>query len=198
MNIVHRDLKPENVLIDKEMNNILKIIDFGTSTEIQITNNKKQVLKTTHGTSYYIAPEVLKKEYNEKCDVWSIGVILYILLSGKPPFDGEDDDKITKKVAKGKYDLSEGPWKAISEEAKTLIRKMLDVDYSRRISAKEALADNWFKQAKDTIVDVEIMRESLRNLTKFRATQKLQQATMSMMVQNMVTKEETAKLQQVF
>ena len=95
----------------------------------------------------------------------------------KNPIDweqlGEDDDKITKKVEKGKYDITEGPWSTISVEAKTLIKKMLDVDYSRRISAKDALADNWFKQAKDTVVDVDVMRESLRNLTRFRATQKL-------------------------
>lgn len=86
--VVHRDLKPENVLIDKELNNTLKIIDFGTS----IMRKEHEQLTNTHGTSYYIAPEVLKKKYNEKCDVWSIGVILFILLSGKPPFDGKDDD----------------------------------------------------------------------------------------------------------
>ena len=91
LGIVHRDLKPENVLIDKELNNTLKIIDFGTS----IIVDKGTTLKTTHGTSYYIAPEVLNKKYDEKCDVWSIGVILYILLSGKPPFDGDNDGEIT-------------------------------------------------------------------------------------------------------
>ena len=85
---MHRDLKPENVLIDKELNNTLKIIDFGTS----IMRKENESLTNTHGTSYYIAPEVLKKKYNEKCDVWSIGVILFILLSGKPPFDGKDDN----------------------------------------------------------------------------------------------------------
>jgi len=87
MGIVHRDIKPENVLIDREQNNCLKIIDFGTS----VAKGGSELLTTTHGTSYYIAPEVLKKQYNEKCDVWSVGVILYILLSGKPPFDGKND-----------------------------------------------------------------------------------------------------------
>ena len=91
-NVIYRDLKPENVLIDKELNNTLKIIDFGTSIMV----DKGTTLKTTHGTSYYIAPEVLNKKYDEKCDVWSIGVILYILLSGKPPFDGDNDDEITE------------------------------------------------------------------------------------------------------
>ena len=77
--IVHRDIKPENVLIDKESNDTLKIIDFGTATEF----NPNKLLKETHGTSYYIAPEVLKRNgYNQNCDVWSIGVILYILLTG--------------------------------------------------------------------------------------------------------------------
>jgi calcium-dependent protein kinase len=88
--IVHRDLKPENVLVDKECDNILKIIDFGTSCVFTDTP-----MTEMHGTSYYIAPEILSNHYDERCDVWSIGVILYILLSGRPPFDGDDDQEIT-------------------------------------------------------------------------------------------------------
>jgi len=98
MNIVHRDLKPENVLIDKEQNNTLKIIDFGTACKFK----DGELMNTTHGTSYYIAPEVLNKSYDQRCDVWSIGVMLYILLSGKPPFDGDDDNEITEQVKLGK------------------------------------------------------------------------------------------------
>ena len=80
-NIVHRDLKPENIMYEGK---ILKIVDFGSSKQI----DNKNKMKNFHGTSYYIAPEILKGEYNEKCDVWSCGVILYILLSGRPPFYG--------------------------------------------------------------------------------------------------------------
>lgn len=112
---MHRDLKPENVLIDKEMNNSLKIIDFGTSVEFA---KNKEKLRTTHGTSYYIAPEVLEKEYNEKCDVWSIAVIMYILLSGNPPFDGVDDKAITKVVRTGVYKMDGEIWDVISDDAK--------------------------------------------------------------------------------
>ena len=75
------------------MDDTLKIIDFGTATEY---DRATELMKTTHGTSYYIAPEVLNKAYDERCDVWSIGVMLYILLSGKPPFDGDDDQEITE------------------------------------------------------------------------------------------------------
>ena len=100
-------MKPENVLIDKEQDNILKIIDFGTSVEYDKTREK---LKTVHGTSYYIAPEVLKMQYDESCDVWSIGVIMYIPLSGKPPFDGATDKEITAKVSSGNYAMSDPIW----------------------------------------------------------------------------------------
>ena len=82
-----------------------------------------------HGTSYYIAPEVLKKKYDERCDVWSVGVLLYILLSGTPPFDGRDDQEITENVKKGKINLKGGKWTEISEDAKTLLKKMLFYDY---------------------------------------------------------------------
>lgn len=98
--IVHRDLKPENILIEKSKNNIIKVIDFGTAKIFQ----GHEKLKQKQGTPYYIAPEVLNKNYTEKCDVWSCGVILYILLSGYPPFGGDDDEQILKRVKNGKYD----------------------------------------------------------------------------------------------
>ena len=93
------------------MNNLLKLIDFGSSVEYK---RGKESLKTVNGTSYYIAPEVLNKKYDERCDVWSIGVILYILLSGKPPFDGKNDKEITQKVKKGVYHMSGQLWDGIS------------------------------------------------------------------------------------
>lgn len=94
---MHRDLKPENILFDKA--GVLKIADFGTS---RYSTGKMNDLK---GTPYYIAPEVLEGDYNEKCDIWSLGVILYILLSGYPPFGGMNNDEILESVAKGKYTL---------------------------------------------------------------------------------------------
>lgn len=98
-NIVHRDLKPENILLADENNQFdtlnIKLIDFGTSAIAA----KDRKLKGCFGTPYYIAPEILRKEaYSSKCDVWSVGVIFYILLCGYPPFNGEDDEEIMKKV----------------------------------------------------------------------------------------------------
>ena len=109
-------------------------------------------------------------------------MILYILLSGKPPFDGDDDHEITEQVKIGNYNMAGGIWEVLSPDAKRLIRSMLTYNYKNRITAKEALNDVWFQNASTKQVDVELMQESLRNLAKFSATQKLQQATMSMMV----------------
>jgi calcium-dependent protein kinase len=102
---VHRDIKPENLLLDSKNDNTIKVIDFGTSARFESGGHKAQ-LSQQFGTAYYIAPEVLTSEYNEKCDIWSIGVILYILLSGRPPFDGKDDREIVRKVRIGHYDLN--------------------------------------------------------------------------------------------
>lgn len=89
------------MLLESKTKSNIKVIDFGTSSKFD--PNKK--MKQTFGTAYYIAPEVLTSHYNEKCDVWSIGVILYILLSGRPPFDGKDDKEIVKKVRIGYFEL---------------------------------------------------------------------------------------------
>jgi len=96
-NIVHRDLKPENLLLDSPGKNAtIKVIDFGTSRRFNSGRDVKMTQK--FGTPYYIAPEVLARNYNEKCDIWSCGVILYILLCGYPPFSGASDREILKRV----------------------------------------------------------------------------------------------------
>lgn len=92
-----------------------------------------------HGTSYYIAPEVLNQNYDERCDVWSIGVLMYILLCGAPPFDGEDDSDIIESIKIGKYSMTGKIWDQVSVEGKALIKKLLTVDYQQRPYAKEAM-----------------------------------------------------------
>lgn len=134
--IVHRDLKPENLLLDKdEANPKIKIIDFGTSQ----TFRSDQQMSQKFGTPYYIAPEVLKKKYTEKCDIWSIGVVMYVLLCGYPPFNGANDKAIIESVLKGKFSLDEPEWDEISSEAKDLVKRMLEYDPSKRITAGDAL-----------------------------------------------------------
>ena len=118
-NICHRDLKPENILLDSKNNNAVKVIDFGTAQIFTPGVNMNQ----TYGTAYYIAPEVINGNYNEKCDIWSIGVIMYILLSGKPPFDGEEDSDILKKVKVGHYQTNIPELRRVSKEGLDLLKK---------------------------------------------------------------------------
>lgn len=103
MNIAHRDLKPENILLDitSQGNYNVKVVDWGTAKIFQ----KEEKIKEKFGTLYYIAPEVLKRNYNEKCDIWSCGVILYILLSGMPPFNGKSDVEIQKSILRGTFSM---------------------------------------------------------------------------------------------
>lgn len=137
--MVHRDLKPENILFELADGGTIKVIDFGTSRTFD--PHEKLIQKT--GTAYYVAPEVLKKRYDEKCDVWSCGVIMYIMLCGYPPFSGKSDDKILEKVAKGEFDFESEEWDYISESAKDCIRNLLMFDPTKRYSAEEALKSPW-------------------------------------------------------
>lgn len=98
------------------------------------------------GTAYYMAPEVLSKQYNEKCDIWSCGVILYILLCGYPPFNGANDGIILDKVKEGKFSFDTEEWNFVSQEGKNLIKRMLEKNIDKRISAEEALSDVWIKK----------------------------------------------------
>ena len=139
--ICHRDLKPENVLYlndDDESNNPLKLIDFGLSKHFKISKLSSRV-----GSVHYISPEVLAHSYTEKCDIWSCGVLLYLLLSGSLPFHGQEESEIFAKIKSFNYKMDNDLWKNISEEAKDLIRHML-VKEEDRYSAKEVLAHPWF------------------------------------------------------
>ena len=119
MKIIHRDLKPENILLTKNNNNYLdvKICDFGTSQIFK----KGDIQKETIGSLYYVAPEVLKKKYNFKCDLWSCGVIMYILLTRKLPFAGRTDEEIITNIIYSKY--NEKRLENCSEEAQELVSK---------------------------------------------------------------------------
>ena len=188
--IVHRDLKPENILFDGE---ILKIVDFGTSRNF----DSKKKMKNCHGTPYYIAPEVLNECYNEKCDVWSCGVILYILLSGVPPFNGANDDEILDAVMKGKYTFDIPEFRSLSSYAKQLIRKMLTYNPKDRISIEEALTDEWFKvvlKKEEKILNKNV----LMNIRNFNTKNKMQQSIYFFLVNHMASKEERRELINTF
>ncbi|MBX3009837.1 MAG: EF-hand domain-containing protein, partial [Melioribacteraceae bacterium] len=175
----------------------IKIIDFGTAQIYERGSKKK--MEERYGTPYYIAPDVLNKNYDEKCDIWSLGVILYILLVGYPPFNGSDDKKIIDAVKKGKYTLDEPEWDDVSEEAVDLVKKCLTYDPDKRISAGEALDHVWFKKfAKVDKVKKSLASKALSNLKNFRAEQKLKQATLAYIVQTCLTKEETDKMEEIF
>jgi len=145
--VVHRDLKPENILYENEEEDcVIKVADFGLST---ITEDVYQAnLRTPCGTPAYVAPEVLKRDgYDCQCDLWSVGVIMYVLLSGYPPFYGSTLQKLIGRVVKGKYDFKPEPFNNVSEEAKDIIRGLLVVNPENRLTAEDLLANNWVNGA---------------------------------------------------
>ena len=161
--IVHRDLKPENILLKNRKNgdeSNLCLCDFGVSALLpkRLINKssdeqeRSQPLSRLCGSPEYMAPEVinadrkLKRGYGPKCDVWSLGVILYVFLCGYPPFEGESNTAIFKNILGQKLKFDPKEWSTISEEAKDLITKMLDRNVATRITASEALAHPWFSK----------------------------------------------------
>ena len=192
--IVHRDLKPENLLLDSEKPFAnLKVIDFGTS---QVYDKEKK-MNQKFGTPYYIAPEVLNKCYDEKCDVWSCGVILYILLCGLPPFNGKTDSEIMNAVRKGTYHFSGLIWLNVSSEAKDLVKKLLCFNPENRITASEALNHPWIV-TKSEKKNIKMPADLFDNLTNFRAEHLLQEASLMFIVSQLASKEDKAELDKIF
>ncbi|CAD8117798.1 unnamed protein product [Paramecium sonneborni] len=193
-NIVHRDLKPENILFDsRDKDGNLKVIDFGASEKMI----DQSFLTKKIGTPYYVAPEVLSdKGYDEKVDVWSCGVILYILLIGKPPFKGVNDIETLRLARQGKLNTNSERWLRTNEQAKDLIVKMIVVDPKKRISMQEAFNHIWIQniQQQNEIEDINL----IKNLSQFSAQNKLRAAIIQFISVQLVKKEESQKLFQTF
>ena len=195
--IVHRDLKPENIMLEKTNNNniLIKLIDWGGAR--YFSKNKK--MSTIKGTPYYIAPEVMREVYDEKCDIWSIGVIFYVLLCGYPPFNGDTDIEIMQNVQRGQFIFPEEEWDVISPEAKDLITKMLTYEPSKRISAKEILLHPWFSHYEEKIKeDKSVARSAFENMKRFKRNKKFEHATIGFIVNQLVSKEDRADLLKQF
>ena len=195
-NIVHRDLKPENILMDNDSDDLtIKIIDWGCAQTIKTTKQSNQA----DGTAYYIAPEVLKGEYNEKCDIWACGVIFYILLCGYPPFNGETDDEIYLEVLKGKFEFPEEDWSEVSDEAKALIKKMLTKDVNKRITALDSMQDPWFKKFEEKEqYDKNLAKSVLKNMKKFKKHRTLEKTIISFIINQLIKKDERHELEKQF
>ena len=189
MNIIHRDLKPENILIvNRNKNNNypnVKIGDFGMSKMVE----KNSMQTALVGTVYYVAPEVILKKYNEKCDIWSCGVIMYVLLSKRPPFGGDTQDEIIANILKGEYDIKKPPLNKLSKNAIDLIQKLLNKDINKRISAREALNHPWFKENKskelyNEILNEKVVQKLLDNLKKYKKNSIIQETALAYLVHN--------------
>ncbi len=192
--ICHRDIKPENILLDTKKDNIIKIIDWGTARFF----DKSKKMNKISGTPYYIAPEVLFEKYDEKCDVWSCGIIMYIILCGYPPFNGENDSEILAKIKLGKFSFPDEEWEHVSDSAKDLIKKLLTFKAEDRPSASICLEHPWIKDHNKRKINPTLGKKCLSNMKKFHAGRKLQQAALTYIVNYLMTKEEKNEMIEMF
>ena len=191
----------ENILLTetKKLDD-LKVIDFGLAAHFK----KGQRLHDPVGSSYYKAPEVLDENYSEKCDIWSCGVIAFIILAGYAPFDGEDDAEIEQAIREGAFDFDDPLWDQISEHAKDFVEELLSYDERDRPTAAEALMHPWLMDIRELnqeeykAAKSEDMKDSLTNMAKFHAKSKMKQATLAFIASQLLRKEEREAIDEVF
>ncbi|NP_001266075.1 calcium-dependent protein kinase 21-like [Cicer arietinum] len=193
MGVLHRDLKPENFLLSsKDEGATLKATDFGLSVFIE----EGKVYRDMVGSAYYVAPEVLRRSYGKEIDIWSAGIILYILLSGVPPFWAETEKGIFNAILEGELDFASEPWPSISDSAKDLVRKMLNHDPKKRITSAQVLEHPWMREggeASDKPIDSAV----LSRMKQFRAMNKLKKLALKIIAENL-SEEEIKGLKAMF
>ncbi|CAO2827974.1 unnamed protein product [Amaranthus hypochondriacus] len=152
--VVHRDLKPENFLfMSKDEDSLLKAIDFGLSDFVKPDEKLNDIV----GSAYYVAPEVLHRSYTTEADVWSVGVIAYILLCGSRPFWARTESGIFRSVLKADPSFTESPWPSLSLEAIDFVKRMLNKDPRKRITAAQALCHPWIRNHGEVKIPLDIL-----------------------------------------
>jgi calcium/calmodulin-dependent protein kinase I len=180
-NVAHRDLKPENLLLLSDIDDsAVKIADFGFAKKVYEPNS----LTTQCGTPGYVAPEILEgTAYDERADMWSVGVILYILLGGYPPFIESTQRDLFRKIRKGEYEFHEEYWGTVSQDAKTLISSLLTVSAAERLTAKAALLNPWIL-GDDSRLASRDLGANLDKLRNFNAKRKFRAAVSTVIAVN--------------
>ncbi|XP_018437012.2 calcium-dependent protein kinase 12-like [Raphanus sativus] len=193
LGVMHRDLKPENLLFSScDEDASLKSTDFGLSVFFKPGATFSKLV----GSPHYVAPEVLRRQYGRECDVWSAGVILYILLCGFPPFHDGTQHGIFREILQGKLDFETDPWPSISESAKDLIKKMLERDPKKRLTAHQVLCHPWIVD--DTVApDKPLDFSVVSRLKRFSAMNKLKKMALRVVAERL-SEEEIGGLKELF
>ncbi|MQM05997.1 hypothetical protein Taro_038817 [Colocasia esculenta] len=191
--VMHRDLKPENFLFANEKETSpLKAIDFGLS----ITFKPGQKFTEIVGSPYYMAPEVLKRNYGPEIDVWSAGVILYILLCGVPPFWAESEEGVAQAIIRSVVDFKRDPWPMVSDNAKDLVKRMLEPDPTKRLTAQEVLDHPWMQNAKKA-PNIPLGETVRARLKQFSVMNKLKKKALRVVAKHLSV-EEVAGIKEMF
>ena len=192
--IVHRDLKPENLLLlNNDDDTHIKIIDFGTSL---IFKKKNTSMFDRVGTAYYISPEVIDGYYDEKCDVWSCGIILYILLCGYPPFNGRDDEEIFLNIRRLNYSFPSPEWNNISNDAKDLLKSII-CDQFMRLNDEQVLNHIWLKNLAPNAKEGEKIQININSFKNYSSSNKLKKAVLTF-IASRLSEKEVKKLKENF
>jgi calcium-dependent protein kinase len=181
--IKHRDIRPDNILITD--NDCVRLIDFGFSRAMKPSSQQK--IKTVVGMPYYLAPEALEGSFEKKGDIWSLGVVLYTLVSGYLPFEGANQSEVFAKIQNGSFDFNHPEFEAVSDDCKDLITKMLTVNEEQRISGIEALQHPWIlnfgaMQTEEQPGDFWIGGEVINRLKSFKSVSTLKKAAMNLLM----------------
>jgi calcium-dependent protein kinase len=192
--IVHRDIKLENFVYDKKGSRHLKLIDFGFSKMWKPSGQKP--MQASLGTLAYVAPEVIDKKYTSQCDLWSLGVIGFILLSGYMPFSGPETVMI-RNIRKGTFEFRPERWSTVSDEAKDFIFKLLEVNPSKRLTAQTALEHPWIVKSCTAAMPQDVDIEVVEALKKFGRVSKFRRCCMEMLAWSL-SNEERAKVRNSF
>lgn len=194
--IVHRDLRLESIsFLNADPDSALKITEFGSCKHFE--KNIRALERI--GTPFYMAPEVIVGNYNEKCDIWSMGVMMHLMLTGEVPFSGRNESEILNNILTTELNFEGKIWKKVSVEARALLKQMLTRSAPDRLSAVEVYQNQWVvARSANQVPDNELMGNTLNNLSKFDTESKLQRATLSFIVSQIMSTDETSGLNSVF